>query len=181
MKSWGRTEGLQTDCGNEWQRDVITCWVLPAGSHGWGCLVGEGCGSVLLPKQLSRRKQFLFLFFSFCFALREERKLWCVKFGLSSVIKSELFKGGNYNYRMFLTPWTKMNDAVHSSVLCKCFGDYLTLHTHCLFKTSSILEYANFKIIVTLLVAKWIFLLSVKSSLSTGLMLSDTLLYKEDT
>lgn len=74
-----------------------------------------------------------------------------------------------------------MNDAVHSSVLCKCFGDYLTLHTHCLFKTSSILEYANFKIIVTLLVAKWISLLSVKSSLSTGLMLSDTLLYKEDT
>lgn len=134
------------------------CWVLPAGSHGWGCLVGEGCGSVLLPKQLSRRKQFLFfLFFSFCFALREERELWCVKFGLSSVIKSELSKGGNYNYRMFLTPWTKMNDAVHSSLLCKCFGDYLTLHTHCLFKTSSILEYANFKIIVTLLVAKWIF------------------------
>lgn len=80
--------------------DIVTCQVLPAGSHGWGW--EEAGGSSSHPKAAIQKKQVLISIFQllFCFKGRA-REPWCVKFGSFRVIESDLFKGGNYDHRMF--------------------------------------------------------------------------------
>lgn len=121
--------------------------------------------------------------FDFCFSvsvllLKEKRKQRCVKFGSSYVIKSELFRGGNYHYGVCLTPWTTLNGAARNQVLHECFRDELMLHAKLYSKHHQFLQT---KIIVILLVAKRCSLLSVKSKCPLVLMLSYTFHYKKDT
>lgn len=175
VKSWGRTNGLQNYCGNEWHGTL---------SHAKCCLLGLMGGDeekqvavALIPKQLSRRNKFWFPFFSFCFALKEERESHDVlnlgHFVLLNLTSSRV----ETITTECLTPWTKTNDAVQFYAQQLLWG--LTDITYQLYS-----EHHQFMHMQALKLWSPCLLQSghsfvCKIQLSTGLMLSYTLHCKE--
>lgn len=122
-QSWGRTDGLQHYCRNELDGLVARCCQL--GPRGGGAQWEEKQMVVAAMQNWLYRRRVLmdFHFLAFVWLLKEERKMWCVKFGSLCFIKSELFKDENYDYSVFLTPWTKLNGAMNNLVLSTCLRD----------------------------------------------------------